>query len=120
MKQSIYLIMFMLVVNLVNADLYNTTNLTNANNIYEQGKALNDITDGLLGIGLLLIVFTIATVTVIRNTGDAVTGLGAGSFITALSATMLLPLGFIAWNYYQISILVLGVAVVLALLIKRN
>ena len=46
-------------VSLVNAQLlYNTTNLTNSDNLYKQAVAVNDITGGGVGLGLVAM-FTI-------------------------------------------------------------
>ena len=113
---------FILVIMITNSSalLYNTTNMTAANNIYEQGKALNSILSGLLGYGIMLIVVIITIVITIGNTNDIMAGLGAGGFIGALSATILLPLGFIGWDDYQKMILLFGLVIIVSIYLKSR
>lgn len=114
-------IFFLLITETTDADqLYNTTNLTNANNIYEQAVALNEILGGnILGLGIQLIVIVITFTIVSGNTGEVLAGTGAAGFIGALSATMLLPLRLISFQVYEISLLIAGVSVALSLLLRR-
>lgn len=100
------------------AQLYNTTNLTNANNFYDQALALNDITAGLVGYSIILVVTGITFIITASNF-DTLAGLGAGSFIGALTSTILLPLGLISFNTYQLTLIITGISVVLSMLLRR-
>lgn len=122
-RKLLYLVILMWVVSLILIDssagsLYNTTNITNARNIYDQAKALNNIVDGILGIGIILIVFTI-TFTIVSGNNDALAGLGAAGFISALTATILLPLQLIGFWVYQLTLLIAGISVFLSMVIRR-
>ncbi len=107
--------MGLLLVSMVLADdLYNLTALDNSNNIFEYTLALNTISNNAIGLGFLLIVFAVSFMMNIGNTGNIFAGLNAAGFITALSATILLPLGLITWTYYQVVVVIAAIAVILS------
>lgn len=60
---------------------YNLTNISNANNIYELGKATNELSDGILGLGLIFSIFII-TYTVTAKWGFK-PAFATASYITA-------------------------------------
>lgn len=121
-KKLLYLSMLLIFLSLASAELYNTTNITNANNIYEQSKALNSIVDGMVGYGILLIVTIITFAIVVNNSQppDVMAGLGAAGFIGALSATMLLPMGFIGFQDYQKIVLTFGLIIMISVYVKSR
>ena len=87
--------------------------------MYEQAIAVNSISDNLLGLGMILIAFVI-TFVIVSGYSDAIAGLGAGAFFSALTATILLPLGFIGFKIYQMMLLILGVSIFLSILIRKK
>lgn len=108
-----------IVLPLVNGAYYNTTNLTNAENIYTQALALNVIVDNLIGYALLFIVFFI-TFTIMTTKSGIMAGLTSASFIALLTATMLLPLQFISFTDYNIVLVLTGLSVAISLLVKSG
>lgn len=119
MKKILLLLLFVMVAS-VNAILYNTTNLTSSTDIYEQAKALNNITDNFIGYALILIAFVIPFIVTNNNTGSMFSGLGAGSFFAALTGAILLPLQFIGFDAYKFIVVGCGVCVLVSLMMHNN
>lgn len=119
-KLIIYLIFVLILVSFVYGQPFNTTNLTAANDIYEQTKALNDILGGLIGVGFIMVAFTIPFFITTANTGNVLAGLASGSYISAISCIILLPLGFIGFPVFQMVLLMLAMSVSLNIVIQRN
>lgn len=111
-------VLFLLTLKTASADYYNTTNITNANNLFEQTKALNDIVDGFIGYGFLIVAVFI-TFVIISGNFDVIAGLGAAGFVGALSSTLLVPLNLIPFHIYQIVILIFGLIMLITFLLKR-
>lgn len=110
---------FFLFIQVAQAQLHNTTALDNADNIYEYAVALNPLVDNYIGVGILLMVFMITFVISSGRLQDIIVGFGAGSFITALSATILLPLELIGFKVYTTVLLITGISVFAAIILKR-
>jgi hypothetical protein len=108
-----------MLISSVTAPLYNTTNMTNADNILDQAVALNVHVNYFIGLGIIISVFTI-TFVIISGNYDAIAGLGSASFISLISATMLLPLNLIHFNIWSKVAIINGVSIAIALLVKRN
>lgn len=119
MRKSTYLVMFLLLVSFSHADLYNTTLLDDADNLLQTTQALNTIVKDFIGLGFLLAVFLITTIIVSQRNLDMIAGLGAGSFITAISAIILLPLGLIGFHIFRIVLLGTGAIVAVTFIIRR-
>lgn len=103
---------------LVNGAIYNTTNITNANNLYEQALAINSLTDYALGYAILAIIFAI-TFAAITGYSDGLSALTGAAWITAISATLFLPLGLIPESIYIKLVVLLGLAGAVAVVIKK-
>jgi len=100
------------------ADLYNVTKLNEANTIYDQTKELNTILDGLIGFGFVLIAFVI-TFVVVMSYSDVIAGFAAGSFAGTFTATIMLPLGFIAWRVYEVMLILLGISIFISYVARK-
>ena len=98
--------------------LYDTTNLTSSTNIYEIALNTNMLVGSFIGIGILITIFIITYVWVVKLS-DSIAGLGAGAFITLVSASMLYPLGFISFTIYKIVLLLSGGVILLTFLTKE-
>lgn len=122
MKTAIYILVYILLISLASAtdDLYNMTALDNTNNFYEYALALNEISDYAIGYGILLIVFSVAFMVNMGNTGNIFGGLAAGSFIGMLSALILLPLGFITFLSFEYIVVIGSISLILSLWFARG
>lgn len=85
--------------------MYNLTNMTSANNVYDLFSSVNSLSNGFYGLFILLIVF-IVSFAFMKNF-DTKTAFIASSFITAVIAVGLFFLGFIAIYGLLIPILLL-------------
>lgn len=95
--------------------LYNTTNLTNADNPYDMAVALNDVVDGFVGYAILAITFFIPFIVLNQNTQNAVSAFGGSIFFTAVIATIMLPLNMISLGIYNIIVLLTAISVMVSL-----
>lgn len=100
--------------------LYNISNITAANNIYGQAVAVNSVTGGILGISILAIVSIITFSIQVSQSQDILSGLSTAGWISAVTATILLPLDLIAFYHYQIAVLLAGATVLAAMLLKSR
>lgn len=75
------------------SNLYDLTNISASNNIYEFTKAVNDMADKTLFMGLLIATFVILFVSM-KNYGNR-DAFMTSSFITVIMAIILSLLGFI-------------------------
>ncbi len=107
-----------LLASTVSAQVYDTTNITAANSIYELTKALNDLTEGTVGIGFVLVVFVITFIITSANTGNPLSGLSAGSFIATLTSLIFMPLELVGFPVFLLCLLSLAGSVSVTLLIK--
>lgn len=118
--KKLYLLFLVLLATPVYAQLpFNTTNLSNADNIYEFTKEVSTATGDIIGIGILLSVFFITFSVISARYQDAVAGFSAGSFITLLSSVILLPLGLIGFHIFRITLLLAAIAVGGSILVRR-
>ena len=101
------------------AQPWNATNLTAANDIYEQSRALNDLLGGLIGIGFVIVSYTIPFFITTANTGNAIAGLVSGGYISIISCIILLPLGFIGFPVFQIVLLMFAISLAVSVVIQR-
>ena len=99
--------------------LYDTTNLTSANNIYEYTVAVNQVTENMFGMGIVLTVFFIALIYTMREY-ETVSALSAASLAALLTATILLPLSLITWDIYKFILLLTGAMVFIKILTKQG
>lgn len=118
-KLFIFAIISLLILNIVLAeDLFNTTAYDESNNIYEQILALNPLTDNLLGICILLIVYFMAFSI---GGGDGIAaGFMSGGFAAAFTATIFLPLGLIDFLMYQRLLIILAAPVAISIIINSS
>ena len=121
MKKILYLIMFIITLSSAFAtEPWSTTDLDDAENTYEQALALNDLFDGAIGVGFVLVVFLITLVVTTANTGNILAGSAAASFVFALSSIILNPLGFVGFSMIQISVLMIIITVGANILLGRR
>ena len=120
MKTTIYVILLLLLVSLSSAELYNTTPLDNSNNLYEWTSGLNTLSGGVVGIGIILIVGIIAFSTNLSNENNPYAGIAAACFLTGLISIILLPLGLLDTNAFQIVILIDSLGLILVLLFGKG
>ena len=113
----LFILCMILLVSSVTAQ-YDTTNITESNSIYDLTKALNDLTEGTVGIGFVLVVFVITFIVTTANTGNALSGLSAGSFIATLTSLIFMPLNLVGFPVFLLSLLALAGSVSVRLLIK--
>lgn len=110
-KWMIYAVMFILVAVVTSGQLYNITNITNADNLLAQTIALNDVADNLIGYSILAITFFVPFTMIMSRTQDPLKSLATASFFTAIIATVLMPLGLLALWAYTSLIVITAVAV---------
>lgn len=122
MRKAIYIMLGLLLVTCAAAvdDLYNMTALDNTNNIFEFAVAINTISNYAIGYGILIIVFAIAFMVNMGNTGTVWGGLAAGSFIGLLSATIMLPLGLITFLAYEYVFVIAVFSLIVSLWFARG
>jgi len=89
---------------------YNTTNLTNASNLGSAYSTLNNLSNGLLSIMLLVTVFIIMFISMRDYPRKAFAG---ASFITTLLSGLLLAGGMLSAFIVYICIFLLAVSVVM-------
>lgn len=118
MRLAVLGLVLLLCISSVGAELYNMTNITNADGLYEQTKALNAHVNSLIGLGIIATVWVVTFVLIMSIRG-VLAGMAAGSFIGLLSATMLLPLELIGFNIYTYLLLILGGVMFVSLIINR-
>lgn len=118
-KLIIYPILVLILVSFAYGQPFNTTNLTAANDIYEQTVALNDLLGGIVGLGFVIVAFTITFFVTSANTGSVISGLASGSFIAAFSCIILMPLNLVGFPVFQITLLMLAISVTAAIVIQR-
>lgn len=110
----------LLSVLMASGSLYDITNITSSTNIYMQTKAFNDLTDGVLGMGLILIAFSITFVAVSENTGEGLSGVTAGAFIATISSLIMLPLNLVGWPVFTYCIITLGLSTAASIIFKKS
>ena len=126
MKKITYLMMGLLIISSVFGQWYNETDISGANNIYEFTLAVDKTTSttglntGIIGIGILLIVFVIAFVITSVNTFNGIAGLAVASWITALVGMILLPLGMISFDIYIYVLILVSLSTFLAILFSKG
>lgn len=98
--------------------LYNTTGVEEANNIYEQIVALNIILDGVIGYALLLIV-CVPTFIIASARSGTLAGLSIMGWIGVLSSTILVSIDLVAWHIYQGMLVFFGISLLFAILLRR-
>lgn len=120
-KIILMLLMLSVIFPFVNGQLYNTTNITNARDPYEQAVGLNQVTDGLLGFGFIIMAFVITFAIVSEKTGgDSIAALGAASFWAAVTSVMILPLGLIGLYTLQVVVVLCGIGILLSIWIGNR
>lgn len=87
---------------------YDLTNITNSNNFYELMLASNELTEGLLGILILISIFIL--VYVLSSRYGARTAFAATTFITAGFAVLLRVMNLINDTFLYGSILLVAIA----------
>ena len=121
-KLIIPIIASLILVNIVLAQYqapYDTTNLTNAEDIYEQGFYLNELLGGLLGIGMLIVIFGISFIITTTNTGDALNGMISALYISAIVGLIFLPLKLISPYHYIFIIALLAITAGAKILVQK-
>lgn len=78
--------------------MYNTTNLTNANTVYEITREINTLSGQLLGIMILVTLFLVLLTTFRKYQGDFKSNLLTASAITTVVAIALWSIGFVAMH----------------------
>jgi hypothetical protein len=119
MKRMIYFTFALILMSLTYAQPFNTTPLDTADNIYEFTTGLNTLTNGSIGIGLLLLTFVITYVIISGTYLDALAGVSAGAFITGLGAVILLPLGLIPFHIYKFVLVATACAMLASVLLRK-
>lgn len=91
--------------------MYNTTNITSANNVYEIVKAVNDLSGGLLFIMVVLVLLIIyIAATKKQKLKDA---LFAGSFFISIVSIILFTMGFVKYQIVIASIIFFFAALII-------
>lgn len=85
--------------------VYNTTNITSANNIMEMFVAVNQLTDGIFVSIMMLVLFIVIFVVFSNNSKRLV--LLVDSFVMSIIGVLLFVLGMIGWPILIAPILVL-------------
>lgn len=91
---------------------YNTTNITDANNIYGAFQGINQITDGLFSILIMGALFLILFI-VFSDRGEPKNIFIVASFITSIVSVLFWALGFIGVNilFYPLIMLMASIVV---------
>jgi len=106
----LFIIGLLLLVNVASANVFNDTALDNANDIYGQTKELNNLLNGIVGIGFILAIFSITFALITSNTGNMLSGLTAASFWATFTGMVFLPLDLIGFSVFQILLLMFGIS----------
>lgn len=99
--------------------VFNVTALDAANNILEYALALNTLTDKLIGMAIILIVTMITFIYLASRTRNTFMALGGAGFIGTLSCMMLLPMGLITFELFQIVFSLTAIAIAVGVLTKE-
>lgn len=83
----------------------------NTTNIFELVQFVSSATEGTFGIGVLIAIFSIVTLTLIVGY-PAPKAIAAGSFVTAVMATMFYILGAIDETTLAITIAIAGISLI--------
>lgn len=92
--------------------VYNTTNLTNANNFYDQLIAVNSLADGYIGLFLLASVFFILFIVFKKYEQDTKETLLFCSIITSLIGVLMWAIQLISWKILIYPIIMIFVSVI--------
>lgn len=106
MKIMIYLTLVFVLSNMAMAQIYDTTNLTNASNLYEYTYETNVLVDYFIGEGILLIMFVLPFIIITGKGYSSFDGAILSSFITLITAIIFLPLGLITMDIFQTTLLI--------------
>lgn len=119
MKKATCLIMFVLLIGIALADdIYNTSNLDSSENLYDYTKSANDLVDGLIGFGILLIAFIIPTAMILNTNGGVFYAASIGGFFASITGIILLPLQLIEGHIIGYVIALTGVFFFLSYVFK--
>lgn len=91
--------------------MYNLTNLTAANNLYEVVAGVNGLSGNMFSAIFLLAVFIVLLFNIFKN--DFKVSMLASTIITTLIAILMFFIGLITWQYIIICILLLIVSIIL-------
>lgn len=119
MKPHLFLFIFVLFSASANAQVYNTTNLTNASNLYEYAYETNILLEYTIGMGILLIMFVLPFVVATSRGYSSGDGAILGSFMTGITAVIFLPLGLITMSIFQTTILICAAFTALSFFFTR-
>ena len=126
MKPYIFFILVLLLATMTSAeDMYNMTEMDNADNIYEYILALDStILVGVpnpVGIIIIIIVFALGfIVNSVNSNGSLFAGLLAGSFIASLTGIILLPLQLLSFDIYVVVLIITAISVFVSLVFGKG
>lgn len=96
--------------------MYDTTNLTNAKNIYEITVAINELSNYTIGLFILVTIFFISFIVLKSNEQDTVHTLLVSSTICSVLAVMMWGINLLNWQFMMFPIIaMIASAVILKL-----
>lgn len=87
--------------------MYNTTNISDANNLFTIIKSINNLSDGLIAIFVLVSLFLLVFMVFKKKEEDTVSVLLACSIITSIVGILMLSVGLIGFNIVIYPIIIL-------------
>lgn len=85
---------------------YNLTNVTDANNLYSIMYAMNELSDGLIGVFILVSISLVLFMLFKKQESDTVKALLSSSVITIIVAVLLWGINLVAWSMLLYPIIV--------------
>lgn len=92
---------------------YNLTNVTDANNYFEILKAVNDLSDGLIGVFIITSIFLLLMIVFKQYEQDTKETLLMASAITTLISVLFWTIGLISWTIMIYPIIALFASIVI-------
>lgn len=97
--------------------MYNTTNITDANNLYEIANSVNILSNGLFAGMILLVLFLLVLILTKSNYSIIQSMMGA-SFVCSVVGIMMFWLGFIGWTILILPIILFFAMIILNLFVS--